>query len=376
MMKGLLYSQFAIVSEPSLLPFLLSKRLCREMDIDLLYGSPAKPPLLVDPHFRLLTMPAFNIDLAPSLEKAVTDPIYLQKINEQFDARTKFYEKELKPPYNFLITENFPFGKIFLRKEILFIRDLLKRAKPNCRIICALPDGVEITTQSMREKALQTFLEFYDAVVVHADPKLIRLEDSFPQADKFREKIIYSGFLPNRLEPASQDTVRKKKILIPISWQFFGEQFVRAVLPVMASFSAYEFVFVLPRNAPPFLEEILQAWKKNEAGSKIQILPPQKSLEKLMRESSLCITLANSYLIDMLDTHTPGLAFAAGSKMQMIRLEKFAAAGLIRRITPNDLVPRRMKRLISFALAAPYPKQSYNTNGADSTLLQLKKMIS
>ncbi|MCE5317276.1 MAG: hypothetical protein LLG04_07930 [Parachlamydia sp.] len=361
-MKGLFYSQFALIAEPPVLSLSLCKRLIQEIDLDFLYGSPVPRHLLADPHFHLLTMPPLDLNVKD-----------LQQHNEQHEKRIAFLEKEVKPPYSFFITEIFPFGKIFLREEILFLKTWLKRLEPAMRMVCSLPDTIEIVKPSLQEKALRLFQEHFDAVFVHSDPNLIRLEDSFPAAASIRDKIIYTGFVPNSLEPASLETKRGKSILIPISWQFFGEELVRAILPVMSQFLDYEFVFVLPRTAPAFLGEILQAWQKQHNGSAMRILPPQKSLDKLLRESALSISLANAHLIDMLHARTPGIAFAAGSPMQQIRLLSFAAKGLVKTMTPNDLVPARLQELIREALAMPYPEHQYDTNGAECTLKELLK---
>lgn len=360
-MRGLFYSQFALIAELPVLSLSLCKRLVQEMDIDFLYGSPAPRPLLVDPRFRLLTMPALDMGLE--------DP---EQLKRQYLARIAYFRIEVKPPYHFLMTEIFPFGKIFLRQEMAYLIKWLKREAPEIKLFCSLPDTMELISPTLREKALRLFHENYDAVFVHSDPNLIRMEDSFPEAASLSDKIIYTGFIPNSLEPAPPDTKRGKKILVPISWQFFGEELVRAILPVMSQFPDYEFVFVLPWTSPAFLQDILQAWQRQHAANMMRILPPQKSLEKLLRESALSISLANTHLIDMLHTRTPGIAFAAGSPMQQIRLLSFAAKGLVTMMTPNDLVPSRLQQLIGEALAAPYPDHHFDTNGAENTLKKLQ----
>lgn len=360
-MRGLFYSQFALITEPPVLSLSLCKRLVQEMDIDFLYGSPAPRPLLADPHFHPLMMPPFDME--------AQDPEQL-KVN--YFTRIAYLKKLVNSPYNFLMTEIFPFGKIFLRPEIAYLIKWLRREAPEIKVFCSLPDTIELIKPSMREKALRLFQEHYDAVFVHSDPNLIALEDSFPEEASFRDKIIYTGFIPNSLEPASDNIQRGKKILIPISSQFFGEELVRAVLPMMSQFPDYEFVFVLPRTSPAFLQNILQAWQRQHGASSMRILPMQKSLEKLLRESALSISLANDHLIDMLHARTPGIAFAAGNPTQQIRLLNFAAKGLVTMMKPNDLVPARLQKLIAEALDKPYPQHDFDTNGAENTLKKLQ----
>lgn len=362
-MRGLFYSQYGLIADLPVLSLSLCKRLVQDIEIDFLYGSPSPRPLLADPRFRLLTMPPFNMEIQDS-----------EQLKAQYLARIVYLRKEVKPPYSFFMTEAFPFGKIFLRQEIGYLVKWLRREAPKIRLFCSLPDTIELGTPSLREKALAFFLEHYDAVFVHSDPNLIQLEDSYSEAGSFREKIIYTGFVPNSLELVAEEIKRVKRILVPIFSQFFSEELVRAVLPMMSQFPDYEFVFVLPWTSPAFLQDILQAWQRQHAPHSMRVLPAQRSLENLLRGSALSISLANAHLIDMLHTRTPGIAFAAGSPTQQIRLLKFAAKGLVKMMAPNDLVPARLQKLIEETLAAPYPHHHFDTNGAENTLKILKQL--
>ncbi len=355
-MRGLFYSQYVKLSELPVMSLSICQKLVQEMEIDFLYGSPAVRSLLNIPRFSCLQMPSYDLQDREANAK-----------------RIDYMKREVKPPYDFLMTEQFPFGKIFLREEVLFLREWLKSQNPACRFFCSLPDIVEIQKPSLREKALKLFSDEYDALFFHSDPTLIMMEDTFPEIAPFKDKVFYTGFVPNSLEPSPPGD-RQKRILVPIIGEFLGENFVRALLPVMSHFPEYEFVFILPRNTPPFLEEILQTWSKRDARTAMRILPYQRSLEGLLRTSALSICLADSHLIDLVDTRTPGIAFAANSN-QELRLKRFAEQGLVKMMSLLDLKAERLQKRIEEALAAPYPDHQIDTKGAEHTLELLMKFF-
>lgn len=95
-----------------------------------------------------------------------------------------------------LVTETFPFGRRSLRAEVLALLDAAGRLPRPPLIVASVRD---ILQREIRPDRIATMLEIaqqrYDAVLVHGDPALVRLEESFPAASLLGERVIHTGYV-------------------------------------------------------------------------------------------------------------------------------------------------------------------------------------
>ncbi len=102
-----------------------------------------------------------------------------------------------------LLIELFPFGRRQMRFELLPLLEEAAAASPRPAIVCSLRDllGGKKTLERQEESAALAE-RFFDRVLVHSDPGVIRLERTFPLAPRLAAKIEYSGYVVD--VPASQ----------------------------------------------------------------------------------------------------------------------------------------------------------------------------
>ncbi|QCG92437.1 glycosyltransferase [Azospirillum sp. TSA2s] len=95
-----------------------------------------------------------------------------------------------------LITELFPFGRRALAAEF---DTLLERARALPRPPLTLASVRDILAPPSKPKRVaeteDRLLRFYDGVLVHSDPTLIPLEDSWPLTPAMRPLLRYTGFV-------------------------------------------------------------------------------------------------------------------------------------------------------------------------------------
>ncbi len=95
-----------------------------------------------------------------------------------------------------LITETFPFGRRMMRFELI---PLLQRARDSrhcLQIVSSIRDILQPKTRPGRNREICDLVETcYDHVLVHGDPALARLEDSFADAHRISHKLAYSGYI-------------------------------------------------------------------------------------------------------------------------------------------------------------------------------------
>jgi predicted glycosyltransferase len=156
------------------------------------------PPIAIDlpEHVRSFCLPQLQMDsgfrgLLSADQQRSVDQIKEQRQQALFT----LFEKET--PDIFLV-ELYPFGRKAFRFELDPVLEAISEKRlASCKVICSVRDIlVEKEDQQRHEnRALKILNQFFDAILVHSDPKLIRLEETFFRADDLKIPVVYTGFI-------------------------------------------------------------------------------------------------------------------------------------------------------------------------------------
>lgn len=96
-----------------------------------------------------------------------------------------------------LITELFPFGRKQFAFELMPLLEKVREGGAATRIVCSLRDIlVEKQDQDAYEnRVLATLNPYYHLLLIHSDPTLIKLDDTFVRASQIRIPHAYTGFV-------------------------------------------------------------------------------------------------------------------------------------------------------------------------------------
>ena len=95
-----------------------------------------------------------------------------------------------------LVTELFPFGRRMLRFELTPLLEHAAARTPRPRIVCSVRDI--LVPPGTPEKAVDMAAaarRWYDAVLVHGDPAVVRFDETFPRAGDIGDLIRYTGYV-------------------------------------------------------------------------------------------------------------------------------------------------------------------------------------
>jgi predicted glycosyltransferase len=102
--------------------------------------------------------------------------------------------KEFRP--HVVVTEAFPFGRRQMRFELVPMIDLARRMQPRPLIVSSIRDILQEKAKPARsEETARIVQDCFDLVLVHGDPAFSRIEETFPLASLFAEKIVYTGLV-------------------------------------------------------------------------------------------------------------------------------------------------------------------------------------
>jgi predicted glycosyltransferase len=102
-----------------------------------------------------------------------------------------------------LLIEHFPFSKWALREELLSAIGVARSINPRVRVVSSVrdyPAGNEDVTggEGLRRAVVPTLNEHFDAILVHADPRMVRLESLFAWTHEIAVPVHYTGYVSEK----------------------------------------------------------------------------------------------------------------------------------------------------------------------------------
>ena len=142
----------------------------------------ALPGLMMDKNFTGL----YSVDPQKSVED-----VKLERQKQLLDL-----VKNENP--DFLLIELYPFGRLAFRFELIPVLNFIKdNRRMNCKVVCSLRDILVERTDRLKyeSRVVDALNNWFDAVLVHSDPPLIKLDSTFSRLDKIKIPLVYTGFV-------------------------------------------------------------------------------------------------------------------------------------------------------------------------------------
>ncbi len=288
--------------------------------------------------------------------------------------------------YDFVITEQIPFSKLFWLNEVLSIVALAKQKNPEALIVCSHKGTTRNRRENLNESSLKKCIssdritakiikKYYDLVLVHSDAKLIPLEENFFETDAIRNKVVYTGYISKPLKKALPIERSKKDILITLGAGPKCEIFMRPLISAIEGIPEYNFIFVkgpmLSKDKREFLKEA------DIALPNLQTVEFMDDIDDKLSHCKMAILTAGFTLINSYATKTPALVFPDDREgSQMLIAERFSEHGFVRAAEIQDINPERLREIIrEMEENPPKPDFDLNINGADNSARILLKSI-
>jgi predicted glycosyltransferase len=122
-----------------------------------------------------------------------------------------------------LIVELFPFGRRQMRFELI---PLLEQARG--RLVVSSVRDILQPKPAREDEALEHFERYFDRLLVHGDPRLVRLERSFAKAARLGAKLHYTGYVVDENEKSGDDG--KDEVLVSAGGGAVGRRLLEAAV--------------------------------------------------------------------------------------------------------------------------------------------------
>ena len=235
-----------------------------------------------------------------------------------------------------LVTETWPFGRRLLRFEL---EPLVERARAACcRLVSSIRDVLQPPSKPSRARAAaERVLESYDTVLVHGDPALVRLDASFPETERIRERIRYTGYVAAGQGSAAPSGAGEGEIVVSAGGGVVAHRLACAALEGARRDPRLKWRILVGPNAGA---AALAGWRRSAPGNAI-VEPNRTDFVSILSRARVSVSQAGyNTVTDLLATGAPAVLVpfsAAGEREQSIRARVLAEAGFARVVDEEHL---------------------------------------
>ena len=250
---------------------------------------------------------------------------------------------------------------------------------PPARVVCSLRDIlVEKSDPAAYEaRVLDRLNRFFDALMIHADREVIRLEETFGRSAEIAVEQVYTGFVAPRPAPDARRRLRRqlglgeneKLIVASAGGGNVGRELLEAVL------AAFQH---LPRNSDCRLHVFTGPFAAAEAFESFQRFANQRcrifrftpDFVSYLAAADLSVSMAGyNTSMNILATGVPALVWPfPQNREQGLRAGRLERRGALTVLAAPDLAPGPLAKRMQEALERdPAPAGGINLDGAANT---------
>jgi uncharacterized protein (TIGR00661 family) len=340
----------------------IMRALVKNFQVCLIDGGQLVEEFELPRQVEVVHLPAFQVEVSEALQvgnqvQAVDSALSLEDIKAVRKQTILDVFDKFQP--DCLITEGYPFSKNkSLSFEMVPLLERVKQTKSETKVVCSLRDIVMVKEFGDRDaeehRRCQFMNQYYDALLVHSDPQIHRLEDNISRANELTCPVYYTGYVAQS-EPEQTEINAEDESQLPHHLHIFTG-------PLM----------------PAAKYQCLQTLAEGKPNLSLRQYTPH--LLAYMEKASLSISLGGyNTTMNILSTGVRSLIYPSNKdREQAIRAEKLAKLGLLAILHADDLYPERLTEKIFAALkqdCQPQVAEKLELQGAEQTAKLLQQLL-
>lgn len=260
-----------------------------------------------------------------------------------------------------LVVELYPFGRKAFRFELdPLLQDIAQNTGTRCRVLCSLRDIlVEKKDPAAYEAQVVKHLNrYFDALLIHADPDVVRLSETFSRLGDVRIPVVYTGFVSPRPPPGARSRLRRelglreddRLIVASAGGGGVGYSLLRAVLAAFACLDSSRHWF-LQIFSGPFMPAAEFDALRAAACENIRVERFTAHFLSYLAAADLSVSMAGyNTCMNILAADVPALVYPfAQNREQRLRAQRLMPFSRMELIGDAELAPRRLAHRMAAA---------------------------
>lgn len=270
-----------------------------------------------------------------------------------------------------MLTETFPMGRRALRHELVPLLSDIKRRTVRPLIVSSVRDILVVKNDPEKDRFMADTLNwFYDLLLVHADPEIITLDETFPLAHEIEGKIAYSGYVRSNREYYSvEGSDGTNEVIVSCGGGAVGLSLLKAALEAkpLSSAHTHTWRFLVGHN----VSEADYTSLHDERDTSVIIERSRPDFPALLKRARLSISQAGyNTVLDILAAKVPAVLVPFSQEEeneQEVRARLLKERGLATIAAEQSLSPARLAKGIDEALLLAPQSHQFETNGAQKS---------
>lgn len=328
-------------------------------------------------HVREFRLPDLQMDHNFKGLFSSNQNLSVDQVREDRQKRLLALFKKEKP--DLFLVELYPFGRKAFRFELDPVLKALreKRLAP-CTVISSVRDIlVEKDDHGKHEaRVVKTLNRYFDGVLVHGDPGLVEIRETFGPFDEIKVPVKYTGYIAPRPSTGAGKNIRRQLgldgreafIVASAGGGHVGAPLIKAVIQAFARRQKDN--CRLQVFTGPFIDPREFDGLKKMASARIRVDKFTPDFISYLAAADLSVSMGGyNTTMNVLATRVPALIWPfAQNREQRLRARRLAERGFLTVLEDADLQPDRlaskMDRLLS---RANRPTAGINLDGAVNT---------
>ena len=304
--------------------------------------------------------------------------------NSSLDQIKKERQKKLlaiveKESPDIFLLELYPFGRQAFRFELDPLLQAIRNHPSRCGVISSVRDIlVEKEKPKHERRALERLDRFFDAVLVHSDPKWFTLKETFLRFDEIKIPVFHTGYIAPQPLDNARSRIRQQLGIAEDDVMIVASAGGGSVgKPILESATrAFDQLNIEPRprlfiyTGPYIAESEFEDLKALANSQRIQISRFTSNFLSRLTAADISISMAGyNTTMNILAAGVPALVWPfAANREQRLRAERLADRGALKLLDDQDLNPEDLARIVRETLTrAELKKVAIDLNGAANT---------
>ena len=286
-----------------------------------------------------------------------------------------------------LMVELFPFGRRRFSFELIPLLDAAK-AK-GVKIVCSLRDIV-VTKQDQAKheaKICRLMNQYFDQLLIHGDPNLHPLEESFSQVEALDCDVQYTGYVVQRpqnsqLTPIDQQALSRDEPLIVVSvgGGRFGHELLRGMVGA-AELLAHRIPHQIQLFGGPFIpDDVFCSLKQaGQDSPNLSIHRYTSNFLAYLQRADLSVSMSGyNTTMNILTVGVKALMLpftGNDDQEQTLRVQRLETLGLAQMLQSADLTPPRLAQLVQQALSQQPQTVQFDLDGVQKTAQLVRSLV-
>lgn len=338
------------------------------------------------PHVREVHLPALMMDADFKTLHSGDGAASVEAI--QAERKRRFFGMFEETAPDLFLVELYPFGRKKFRFELDPVLTGIRDGRlPPCRTACSLRDILveKDDPASYENRVVQSLNRWFDALLIHADPKLIRLEETFSRVSDLEVEIVYTGFVTPEPPPDARERVRRSLgvgedetlIVASAGGGKVGAPLLEATVAAFPLMDGAKTSRLLVFTGPYMDDDAVDGLRRR-AENCISVSRFTPDFLSHLAAADLSVSMAGyNTSMNLLAARVPALVWPfAQNREQRLRAERLIELGAAMRVLESDdLKPDRLARLMAAELSREErPEVPLDLEGAARTARWVSEM--